>query len=82
MRPITPLRYVEQHGQLPEAGIKTPTKSLPESPIELERMRTNLMKNIAKLKKKEQTPERIQLLHSHQTKLQLIYDAIDQFAKK
>lgn len=78
----TTLRYVEQHGKLPDAPAEPKASELPSSPIELERMRTNLMKNISKLKRKEQTPERIALLQSHESKLQLIYNAIDQLTKK
>lgn len=64
-------RYVLQHGSLPVQ--KPPVKDeLPMNPILLERMRVNLMTNIAKLKKKEQTPERVSLLQNHEAKLNLV----------
>lgn len=64
------LNYLIEHGKLPDA--EPDQEALPTSPVALERMRVNLMTNIAKLKKKPPTPDRLQLLESHTQKLAAI----------
>lgn len=62
--------HVLEHGCLPAAPTTPP--ELPSNPVLLERMRVNLMTGIAKLKKKEMTPERLDLLQRNQQKLEKV----------
>jgi hypothetical protein len=71
------LNYLIEHGNLPDA--EPDQEALPTSPVALERMRVNLMTNIAKLKKKEATPERLQLLQSHTHKLAAIKNELSKY---
>lgn len=72
------LNYVIENGELPSAQ-QPSEEALPTSPIALERMRVNLMKNIGKLRNKAQTPERVQLLNSHIAKLESIKNELSKF---
>jgi hypothetical protein len=71
------LNYLIEHGNLPDA--EPDQEALPTSPVALERMRVNLMTNIAKLKKKAATPDRIQLLNSHTKKLAAIKHELSKY---
>lgn len=55
------LRYVEEHGVLPTVK-EAKEEEIPSNPIQLMNFKKNLVSGINKLKKKEQTPERIALL--------------------
>jgi len=55
------LRYVEEHGILPNFK-EAKEEEIPTNPIQLMNFKKNLVSGINKLKKKEQTPERIALL--------------------
>lgn len=75
------LRYVKQHGLMPEASESPPNESftIPDNPIELEKFRVNLLKRIARQKKLEQTPERVAYLQSlEQLKID-VYNAIGKY---
>lgn len=65
------LRYVAEHGHLPTKESDKETK-LPSNPVLLERYRITQMKLLSKLKLKEATPQRVQLIN---TKLELIKKA-------
>lgn len=67
--------YVQEHGKLPDEK-PIEMAPLPSNPVLLERMRTNIMKNISKLKKKEQTTSRIALIQQHEETLNRIKDVI------
>ena len=72
------LRHVKQHGKLPDAA-PVAQEEIPTDPLKLEKARVNLMKNISKLRKKEATAERVQLLQEHEAKLKLIQDGLSKF---
>lgn len=75
------LHFVREFGRLPEVELspgETGKNKIPENPLELEKMRVNLMKSISKLKRKEQSPERVDLLQKNQEKLKSIIDVINQ----
>lgn len=70
------LHYVEEHGKLPDADDQE--DELPTNPIELERMRSNLLKNISRHKRNpDQSAERIALIKKHELTLKRVYDVID-----
>lgn len=72
------LQYVRAHGKLPDKQQDEQPAQLPASPVELERKRVNLLKAMSKLRLKEQTPARVQLMQQHQATLNQIQHAIDQ----
>ena len=75
------LHFVIKHGKLPEPEIspgELKKNKIPDNPLELEKMRVNLMKSISKLKKKEQTSERMDLLQKNEEKLKSILHVINQ----
>lgn len=75
------LRYVQEHGSLPNANEDKPDE-IPTNPIQLMNFRKNLISGINKLKKKEQTPERIALLSHKQTQLAKVDEQISNLLEK
>lgn len=76
----TKLRYVEEHGTLPTFTEPKP-EEIPTNPILLLTFKKNLVSGINKLKKKEQTPERIALLTHKLTQLTTVNEQISKLSE-
>lgn len=74
------LRNVEEHGTLPTITEATP-EEIPTNPILLLTFKKNLVSGINKLKKKEQTPERIALLSHKLTQLTTVNEQISKLSE-
>ena len=71
------LNYVAEHGVLPTEPDQS--EDLPTHPIELERMRSNLIENISRHKRNpDQSAERIALIQKHELTLKRVVDVINQ----
>ncbi len=75
------LRYVEEHRTLPTFTEPRP-EEIPTNPILLLTFKKNLVSGINKLKKKEQTPERIALLSHKLTQLTTVNEQISKLSKE
>jgi len=75
------LRYVEEHGTLPTITEAKP-EEIPTNPILLLKFKKNLVSGINKLKKKEQTRERIALLTHKLNQLTTVNEQISKLSEE